>query len=76
MLGLILLFWFPNCGYSIPSCQYSNLLVIVSRTQQWGHLQACKMWYGTGHVPLYDTTFYKPEDDPKWLKHVALLIVA
>ena len=24
---------------------------------------------------LYDTIFYKPEDDPKGLKHVALLIV-
>jgi len=25
---------------------------------------------------FYDTIFYKPEDDPKWLKYVALLIVA
>jgi len=25
---------------------------------------------------LYDTIFYKPEDDPKGSKHVALLIVA
>jgi len=24
---------------------------------------------------LYDSYFYKPEDDPKWLKHVATLIV-
>jgi len=24
---------------------------------------------------LYDTICYKPEDDPKGLKHVALLIV-
>jgi len=24
---------------------------------------------------LYDTIFYKPEDDPRGLKHVALLIV-
>jgi len=27
-------------------------------------------------ISLYDTIFYKPEDDPKGLKHVALLIIA
>jgi len=40
----------------------------------WGHLQVYKIWYHTS--TLYDTIFYKPEDDPKGLKHVALLIVA
>jgi len=27
-------------------------------------------------VRLYDTIFYKPEDDPMGSKHVALLIIA
>jgi len=54
----------------------------------WGHLQAYEIWYHTRYIcccylrvgnnnrrTLYDTTFYKPEDDPKVSKHVALLIV-
>jgi len=55
----------------------------------WGHLQVYKIWCRTRYVcnyylrdpvgsnyrhTLYDTIFYKPEDDPMGSKHVALFI--
>jgi hypothetical protein len=51
-------------------------LIKLHVSTPWGHLQAYKIWYHTGYKrTLYDTIFYKPEDDPKGLKNVALLIV-
>ena len=41
----------------------------------WGHLQAYKH-DNNNRCTLYDTIFYKPEDDPMGSKHVALFIVA
>ena len=45
----------------------------------WGHLQAYKIWYRTRYfyvATVGSHIFYKPEDDPKGLKYVTLLIVA
>ena len=52
------------------------MLIKIHVSTPWGHLQAYKIWYYTRYRPtLYDTIFYNPEDDPKGLKHVSLLII-
>jgi len=41
------------------------------------NVNVCCCYLGSNNRrTLYDTVFYKPEDDPKGSKHVALLIVA
>ena len=42
-------------------------------------LAYCKPWDPVGSIDictLYDTIFYKPEDDPMGSKHVALVLIA
>jgi len=74
--GRILLFivWLTQqCDVKLSYVQLMKLHV----SAPWGHLQAYKIRIkqGTSEVPCMIPYFYKPEDDPKGLKHVALLIV-
>jgi len=58
----------PSCTTQWCKDWVMQQLTKLHVSTPWGHLQAYKIWYHTRY-------FYKPEDDPKVLKHVALLIV-